>query len=547
MNWLESVMKTAQGFGGSRSQRPVDVTLGYYADASGAQEIKATSGLYGTAIEAQLRARKTLTSDRYGLALAYASNPIVYRCVDLRSQKVSKVKGSLYRKDSTGRATGDEIIDHPFWDALRVTRQQWGKDLFYQWQHAKCVWGEAFIEKVPDQFGMPYTFRWLNPTVTEPNVFQGRITYFEYAGDDFMFQYAPERVIYDFYHNPLDDLRGLPPMQVALKPTNIVNGVADYHNSFFQNDARPGGILSARQGTVIQQSDQNRLLQFFKDQLQGARNRFKPIFMPAALEWQNVQQPPAPEHDTIDRTNVRKICDAFGVPVQLVDFDEERFQLSEEPEKLFYENTIIPECEDLQLLINEQMLPFLGADDVVFEFDFAAVRALIDDQVKRTNALNSRTLAGNTTINEARTQYGLDPVTGGDVFMIPKAVTIIPQNELQNAVELTAQQPEQNTAAEVSGQNAPQEKEALKEISQWAEVARKRGIDRARTFKAAYLPESIAHSIRAQLYGVDTKAVYAEYKDVFEAARRELVGMFTLSELNTLQERLAQIGAPYAA
>src|SRR5690606_29920218 len=202
------------------------------------------------------------------------------------------------------------------------------------------------------------------------------IIYFEFQSDlARTVEIPPSRIIYDYYHNPLDDYRGLAPMQTALPSINILNGIMDYQNSFFLNDARPGGILSARQGTHINTTEQQRRTTFWREQVEGARKAFRTIFMPAALEYQAVQQAPTPEHVDVERGAIRKICDAFGVPVPLVDLDEMRFQLSEEQPKSFYENTVIPDCMEIAEVINGELLPFFDdSGDVVFEFDYDKIR-----------------------------------------------------------------------------------------------------------------------------------------------------------------------------
>lgn len=522
-----------------------DAVYGVYIDGSGAMTpvtTKSFSGGSGMSLQSQIRARKELRADDTGLALAIAANPTVYRCVDLRSRKVADMPRKLVNKK-----TKETVDDHPFLDALKLARQMYHKDLFYVWEHARCVHGEVYIEKVGDQFGRAATLRWLNPLAIEPYVDRGVIQWFEYSGDDGQLRLTTESVVYDYYHNPLDDFRGLSPVQVALRSVNISIGVEDYQNAFFQNEARPGGILSARQGTAINQADSKRLMNFFLEQVQGARKAFRTIFMPAALEWQSVQQAPSPEHDTVDRGAARKICTALGVPVTLIDQDEMRFQLSEEQPKAFYDQTIIPECEDIQTVINDDLLPFFDdSGDVEFTFDYDRIRALMDDQVKRATAINSRMTAGNITINEARQKFGDAPIEGGDVFLIPKAGQPVKVEDLGKIDELVTETPEgQGQPQEDSVPRREGEQNELKlwrsELSQWKKVTFHKGIARGRGFKAYALPVAVAGAIRADLTMLPDDAGEAAIKAVFVSAERQLSALLDDREDEELRKRLSVI------
>jgi HK97 family phage portal protein len=504
-----------------------------------------TVGTWGAGIQAQVAGRKTLRADDAGLALAYASNPIAHRCVDLRAQKVAEMPHRVVQK-----GTKTVVEDHPFILALESARLYWRKSLLYLWQSAKCIHGEAYIEKVRDQFGRPLTLRWLNPLAVEPYVLYDAIQYFEYQSDtSALLQLKPESVVYDYYHNPLDDYRGLSPMQVALPSVNILNGIQEYQNSFFQNDARPGGILSARQGTHVNTTDQKRLKSFWDEQTAGARKAFRTIFMPAALEYQAVQQTPTPEHTEVERGAIRKICDAFGVPTPLVDLDEMRFQLSEQQPKTFYENTVIPDCMEIAEVINGDLLPWFDAGgEVVFEFDFDKIRALLDDQVKRSTAINSRVLSGTMSINEARQEYGQEAWKGGDQVFLPKASMLVAIDDLPTIDQLTQTSaadtatPDANGAAVPNGNTNPRQDNAQKEMKAWAKVARRSGVVGALGFRTFLTPPEIAEAVRGQLFALGDAASPDAVKAVFDDAARQLRLLFDEAEEAGLRERLTTLG-----
>jgi HK97 family phage portal protein len=539
-----------------------DVPLGFYVRGNSVVPItskgiqggmgggrKSVTGLYGISQQAAIRTRKELLASDGELALAYASNVIAHRCVDLRSQKVAEMPRRLVNK-----RTGEVVKDHPFLDAVRLSNKVHRKSIFYLWQNAKCIHGETYFLKTTDTFGRPLMMQWLNPTATEPFVFGGRILYFEYYDDAIGAQgtqIPTWQVMYDYYHNPSDDLRGLSPMQVALEPINVMNSIQAYQLSFFQNDATPGGLIGAKQGTILQKSDQDRLLKWWQEQLQGVRKRFKPVFLPFPLEWQNVQQPPSPEHTDIERAQIRKICDVFGVPVPLVDYDQARYQFSGEHPKMLYENTIIPDCEVIAEHVNNELLPFFDDSDTVrFEFEYDKVRALIDDQTKRTTAINARQMAGNITLNEARQRFGDAPIDGGDVVFVPKAIMAVDVEDLPDLDQLARPEPignrdPENLPMEILPENngrtgTGQQDMALAELKAWRRKYKQKGLKGARNFREQHLPTRVADSLRSMLFAFPDDAPAEQVNGAFETAQRELRAVLDSELLAGLAERIRE-------
>jgi len=518
---------------------PEDVVVGFYLANGQVTPIGTKSaGAFGHAIQSQVRARRELMADDTGLALAYAAAPTANRCVDLLATKVAGMPHGVYRKSDKTL-----IEDHPLMRALRLSRRIWGKNVLYVWEHSLMLHGEVYFEKVRNGFGQPSAIRWLNPIVTEPQIDQGRIIAFEYSGDDQIVLFDPDDVIYDRTHNPLDDWRGLSPMQVALTAANININYQEYINAFYRNDSTPGGILSARQNTTINKSDAERLLKFWQDQFQGVRNKFRTAFMPAPLEYQQVQQAPSEASMKTVREAKRTICEVFGVPIALVDHDESRFQLGEQPPKLLYENKIIPDCDAIAEVMNDEVLPFFDdSGEVYFGFDYDQIRAMLDDQVKRATAINARLLSGNITVNEARMKFGDKAVSGGDVFFIPKAQQPVQQSDLPRLTEIIKEaQREPIAQGQPEERRVPRQNDPGQELRAWQKKALN-SLKRARHFTPYVLPASVAAQVKADLLALPDDADRKAIKAVFVSAERELKAILELDDPGALVERLMRSG-----
>lgn len=529
-----------------KAGRQTDVVLGAYVSAGRSYPITEKSIGAGSALQMVERMRE-LRPDSYGLALAYATNPIAYRCVELRASKVAEMPWFLHRRD------GQVIDRHPFFGALKMAQSYFNKPLFAAWEMSLCIHGETYIEKVYDIANRPAGLRWLNPLAIEPLIDARGIAGFMYNGVTKTTQFKAHEVIYHYLHNPLDDYRGLGPMALAMNAINTHNSVQQYSKAFFQNNAQPGGILSARAGTVIQKADQDRLLQQWREQVGGPLNARKTIFMPAALEFQPVQEPPNRSNVDVERSAARQICEVFGVPYVIIDVDDLAYKMDDEPMKLLYENTIIPRCKQIATVVNEQILPFFGDDDVVFEYDFDQIRSMLDDQMRRANSINSRLLSGNLTINEARRRFGDPPVDGGDTFLLPTALQPASIDGLRATIDrliadrfadqtdarsgLTARQENRDIR---DGQGVDPASGMLRELRAWRKKAINRGVRKARDFVAEVLPVAIAERIRADLYELPDDAGPEEVKEVFALAAAELKVILDRQEIERLAEALGQ-------
>lgn len=530
--------------------RPPDLTFGFHVKGGMMTPLSVKStGNGGQNLESQVRSRKELRADPTGLALAYASNPTAHRCVDLRARKVAEMPRRLVRKSD-----GSVVEEHALWSAVERARHYWGNDLFYLWQFAKCIHGECYFEKVPDQFGRPFTLRWLNPVATEPLIINGKIDIFYYSSMNggIFEQYRPDEIIYDHYANPLDDFRGLSPMQIALPSINTLVGIGDYQNSYFQNDATPGGILSADGNTFIGKTDQDRLMGFWRDQLQGAKKRFRAIFMPANVKWQSTQQNPSPEHELVETGASDKVCTAFGVPTSLVSPGNRRYSLAgDEDMKIFYENTIIPECIEEEKIVNQFILPWFDpSGELRYEHDFAQIRSLLEDQVKQATAVNARQLTGNISLNEARAKFGDMPVEGGDLYFMPKAVMPLSQKDLPDAAKLAqeaTQTPQQQGVAQENQtpvDKSDQQADAMRELKLWRKLTFQKGLDRGRRFDAFAIPAQVANDLRGMLYGIsDLKSADEREREIQEAfgdAEAMLGQVSDTTVLSTMMRRLQE-------
>ena len=122
---------------------------------------------------------------------------------------------------------------------------------------------------------------------------------------------------------------------------------------------------------------------------------------------------------------LEQVAIALGVPWSMLDAAGRTFDNASEEAEHFWRNTIVPMCETLADEVNLELAPRLGAG--VGWFDFSGVEVLRTRSVPVTQTVGAPSMvqAQLMTINEARADYGLDPVPDGDRMMTAEEIAAL--------------------------------------------------------------------------------------------------------------------------
>jgi hypothetical protein len=315
----------------------------------------------------------------------------------------------------------------------------------------------------------------------------------------------------------------------------------------------------------------------WKEQLGGTKNKKKTVFLPASLEWQDVQDRPADQHSSLSERADRKIARTFGVPYTMIESQEQRTD-NDEDKKSFYEDTIFPRCNQIAELVNHEVMPYFGDPETEeFSFDVDKVRVTYGNQVQRSTALTSRLLAGGMSINEYRREFGQTDVEGGDLYLFPKNATPVNEGELgmvvqqqREAEERAAEEKRQQFEATMqlkekqgagnpaSGASAPQEtsdersnainlqgrnnQPAKAELAAWQRKTARKGLKAGRTFSAEFVSDSVASYVRGRLLDLPDDAAVDDVRMVFAEARAMLASEDDEEAFEAMRSILKELG-----
>ena len=410
-----------------------DAFLGWQLNANGkVYPIKQGSGWYGSGAgygegaftETAIGAGVALTQSVFGWAAAYSVSTWVYRCIELRKQSVNRMPWYIYSK-----RTGKRIDNHPLAIALnRRTAQHPFKKL----EQSQLLFGETFFEPMKNEYGFYSDLRWLNNLGMAVIIGAGHIQGYTYTamqgGRAESFEY--DDIAFMKTDNPFNDLRGMSPTEVILDEIAIDKDVARVVRSYYANDTRVGLLLIPKHN--LNPADNERFMEIWKAQNQGVNKAGKPVLMPYDMSVERVQNPMTLDDMSLRESTRREIAAGYGVPLSMAGgWDDAKYQSLPEQRKSFYEETIIPECENIADFINQDVIEYY--DDKIgrcgFKFDFSVVLALTEDAQRKGDMYSQRLTSGGITRAEYRQALGHTSKPEDEVYYIPAGVTIVPANE----------------------------------------------------------------------------------------------------------------------
>lgn len=401
--------------------------------------ISRATGRTGAGLQFLRRVRE-FGLDEESLARASEANVWAYRCIDLRARAVARMPWRIVNKFS-----GEPVSeDTPYHRAMQYAAYRFRQDLHYQMMFGLLVWGENYEEKMYiGNTGIPGGLRWVNPLDIEPYVELGEIRWFDYYSEQGVLKFAPDEIAYKRLVRASDDNRGLSPLMLAMESINIDRQIARYIQSFYRNDASPGGTISPKGDLPLSEDDQERIQTEWAAQHKGVDKAFNWTLLPIPLDIQQIDNKPPEHQDKLTESERRTITAAFNVPMTLVSAGAASDPLGAgntmaETKAMFYENTVIPDCEDIADFRNNVVMPWIDPSGThEFAWDLTEIMSLIQHTKERSEMVRGQWRDSVITLNEARRETGY-PELGedGDIFLFPANTVPVGKSDLARVTEL---------------------------------------------------------------------------------------------------------------
>ena len=342
----------------------------------------------------------------------YMRNPVVHRCVRLIAETAASVPWLLYEGDA-------EHETHPLLDLLaRPNPHQPGAGLMETVYGHLLLDGNAFIEAVtlegpprelhalrPDRVEVEGDARgWPEAYTVRAGIGRRRIP----IGEG-----LPPILHLAMFH-PLDDARGLAPIEAALGALDVHNAANRWNRTLLENAARPSGALvyAPREGGNLTTDQFERLKVELESGYGGASNAGRPMLLEGGLDWKAMSLSPQ-EMDFIEAKNgaARDIALAFGVPPMLLGVPgDATYANYAEANRAFLRQTVLPlVARTAASLGNWLTQVWDGALRLTFDAD--AVPGLATEREALWSRLDGASFLSR---NEKRAAVGYPPVAGAD-------------------------------------------------------------------------------------------------------------------------------------
>jgi HK97 family phage portal protein len=246
---------------------------------------------------------------------------------------------------------------------------------------------------------------------------------------------ARRDIIHIKYPNPLDAYFGQAPLRPASRAVSLDNAATDFVDTLLRNYAVPGVVIKT--ATEVDQEVANVLKRKWKAAFSGAR-RGEPAVLQTGMDVQalgmNLRDLEFPDLRAYSES---RICAAFQVPPILVGakvgLDRSTFTNYREARAQLWEEAIFSLQRRFRDPVVSRLLPEfagVGRARVHLRWDNSEVLALREAESAKWERATNALARGGITINDFRRTVGLDPLPGGEVFLMPAGVVPQPAGQI---------------------------------------------------------------------------------------------------------------------
>lgn len=358
---------------------------------------------------------------------------IVFACIDVIAQGVSSQRPKLYIDD--GDDSPDEILED---DILKPFKQanklQSGSDILYLTSAYIDTYGIAYIWPVKNLKGFPIELWSLDPA--KMNTVKARsnttnvttIVGYIYNEGDVKIPFDVDEIVRIPRPNPWNQLEGISTIQMARHEAESDLDAIDYNKQFFNQGARPDGVLTTEAEEPISDDVFARLKKQWNEAYGGTKNAHKTVILEQGLKYQQISL----NQKDMDFINQRKlsrdgVMSVFRVPKPILAIsDDVNRANAESGEYVFAKWTLKPRLDLIYGKLNAFYVPmFPNSEKKYLEYENP-----VPEDSEKAASIRDKEINKIKTVNEARAEIGLPAYTGGDKLYIEGSM--IPVGEEKN-------------------------------------------------------------------------------------------------------------------
>lgn len=353
-----------------------------------------------------------------------------YRAINALSTDVASLPLKVYRKRPDG--TRVEETKHPVYSLL-ASSPDGETTPFLQRQAAMghvLGWGNAYFEIERDVSTRPLRLHLLKPSETEPvrasrtltistplgpTIVPGGSIYYRINGGR---SKLPARDVIHLAGLGYDGLVGYSPVRILRDSFELAKNAELWGKSFFGNAARPSGAIKVP--GKADENQRNAIREAWEDMHSGPDTVGRPAVLTGGMEWQQFSiSPDDAQFLSTRQFSAIEIAGIYRVPPNKIGEYSEAHYANVESANLDYLITVVgPWCESIEQSLNLKLFtPEERAAGLYVEHNLAAL--LRADAKSRAEFYTKLRDLGALSPNEIRAKENMDPIAGGDVYLVP--------------------------------------------------------------------------------------------------------------------------------
>ncbi len=347
-----------------------------------------------------------------------------YVCIKKIGQSIAGLPMNFYQ------GFGDnpkKLTNHPILDLLHrpnpddTHRELWLDTATFQLATGTSYWAldqlsqlnGAIVPAKSTIWTLPADRVKIVPAVGDPTK---RISHYEILGaSGKIVKYSPEEIVQFKAFNLENQYYGMAPLTVAMKTMEADFYAREHNRLFFKHGASVGDVLESDQAP--NDEAEARIIESWKKN-QGVKNAHKLLISWAGLNWRDTKKGPKDlDFLNLIKLNREEIIALFGgYPAVFGLFEYANYANALMQMKSFWIETIIPMLLSFETRLNEIVFPRWTDQEIWMEFDLSKVPALQEDKIEKAKENVMLVRARIKTPNEARADYNMEPIEGGDEF-----------------------------------------------------------------------------------------------------------------------------------
>jgi HK97 family phage portal protein len=311
-----------------------------------------------------------------------------------------------------------EIYDHPILDLLnRVSPFYDGYNFNILRKTFLQVTGNEYLHPIMGPMGYPVEI-WIMPSQhvkIKPTRDERLIEGYEYGQPPNNAFFEPDEVLHNRVPDPEDPLYGRGWVAAAANAAGLLQSMDIYEKNLFENQARPDWGIFLKE--TLNETQWNRMIAYLDQNLRGNQNSGRPYIFEGGSDARPLQFSPRDlSFSEGENRKVEVIAAVSGVPVTLLKANDPNLASAQVGFASYMRDTIHPYLVADAEFLNQSLLPLFGglADGLFLAYD----NPVQEDEQLISGMMQQQVNAGIRTINEARSELGLDPADDGDELRV---------------------------------------------------------------------------------------------------------------------------------